>query len=104
VSGGFPIGCSARDDSLNIKIQAEFTPCGGLLVGSPTNVWLGANLVPAYPAAVLEVASRFGKGAYIVRTISDGAGDNSHLSYAEMVAIVAHNSAMCVEDLLTVMP
>jgi adenosylhomocysteine nucleosidase len=57
-----------------------------------------------HPAAVLEVASRFGKGAYIIRTISDGAGDDSHLSYAEMVAIVAYNSAIYVEDLLTVMP
>jgi adenosylhomocysteine nucleosidase len=51
---------------------------------------------------VLEVASRFGKGAYIVRTISDGAGDDSHLSYAEMVTIVAHNSSLCVEDLLKI--
>ena len=52
----------------------------------------------------LEVARRFGKGAYIIRTISDGAGDDSHLSYAEMVAMVAHNSALCVEDLLRIMP
>ena len=54
--------------------------------------------------AVLEVARRFGKGAYISRTISDGAGDDSHLSYSERVSIVAHNSALCVEDLLKIMP
>jgi adenosylhomocysteine nucleosidase len=65
---------------------------------------MGGDIVDMESTAVLEVASRFGKGAYIIRTISDGAGDDSHLSYSEMVAIVAHNSAMCVEDLLTVMP
>ena len=54
--------------------------------------------------AVLEVARRFGKGVYIIPTISDGAGGDSHLSYAEMVAIVAHNSALCVEDVLKIIP
>jgi nucleoside phosphorylase len=53
--------------------------------------------------AVLEVACRFGKGAYIIRTISDGAGEDSHLSYSEMVSIVALNSALCVENLLRIM-
>jgi adenosylhomocysteine nucleosidase len=43
------------------------------------------------------------KAAYIIRTISDGAGDDSHLSYAEMVGIVAHNSALCVEELLKIL-
>lgn len=65
---------------------------------------LGGDIVDMESAAVLEVASRFGRGAYIIRTISDGAGDDSHLSYAEMVAIVAHNSAVCVEDLLRILP
>lgn len=65
---------------------------------------LGGDIVDMESAAVLEVARRFGKGAYIIRTISDGAGDDSHLSYADMVAIVAHNSALCVEDLLRIMP
>jgi adenosylhomocysteine nucleosidase len=55
-------------------------------------------------AALLEVARRFGKGAYIIRTISDGAGEDSHLSYTEMVVIGAHNSAICVEGLLRIMP
>ena len=53
---------------------------------------------------MLDVADRFGKGAYIIRTVSDGAGDDSHLSYTETVAIVAHNAALCVEDLLRIMP
>jgi adenosylhomocysteine nucleosidase len=65
---------------------------------------LGGDIVDMESTAVLEVARRFGKGAYIIRTISDGAGDDSHLSYTEMVAIVAHNSALCVEDLLRIMP
>ena len=65
---------------------------------------LGGDIVDMESSAVLEVARRFEKGAYIIRTISDGAGDESHLSYAEMVAIVAHNSALCVEDLLKIMP
>jgi adenosylhomocysteine nucleosidase len=65
---------------------------------------LGGEIVDMESAAVLEVARRFDRGAYIIRTISDGAGDDSHLSYAEMVAMVAHNSALCVEDLLRIMP
>ncbi|GEO18973.1 5'-methylthioadenosine/S-adenosylhomocysteine nucleosidase [Microvirga aerophila] len=45
---------------------------------------MGGDIVDMESTAVLEVASRFGKGAYIVRTISDGAGDDSHLSYTEI--------------------
>jgi adenosylhomocysteine nucleosidase len=65
---------------------------------------LGGDIVDMESAAVLEVARRFGKGAYIIRTVSDEAGEDSHLSYTEMVAIVAHNSALCVEHLLKIMP
>jgi adenosylhomocysteine nucleosidase len=65
---------------------------------------MGGDIVDMESTAVLEVARRSGKGAYIIRTISDGAGEDSHLSYAEMVATVAHNSAICVEDLLRIMP
>ncbi|WP_201838549.1 5'-methylthioadenosine/S-adenosylhomocysteine nucleosidase [Microvirga zambiensis] len=64
---------------------------------------LGGDIVDMESTAVLDVARRFGKEAYIVRTVSDGAGDDSHLSYSEMVSIVAHNSAICVEDLLKIM-
>ena len=65
---------------------------------------LGGDIVDMESTAVLEVDHRFGKGAYIIRTISDGAGDDSHFSYTEMVTIVAHHSAICVEDLLRIMP
>jgi adenosylhomocysteine nucleosidase len=65
---------------------------------------LGGGIVDMESTAVLEVARRFGKGTYIIRTVSDGAGNDSHLSYSEMVSVVAHNSAMCVEDLLRIMP
>ncbi len=65
---------------------------------------LGGDIVDMESAAVLEVAHRFSKGGYIIRTISDGAGDDSHFSYTEMVAIVAHNSAICVEELLKIVP
>jgi adenosylhomocysteine nucleosidase len=61
---------------------------------------LGGDIVDMESTAVLEVARRFGKGVYIVRTVSDGAGDDSHLSYSEVVTIVAHNSSLCVEDVL----
>jgi nucleoside phosphorylase len=61
---------------------------------------LGGDIVNMESTAVLEVARRFGKGAYITRTISDGAGKDIHLSYSKMVTIVAHNSALCVEDAL----
>ena len=56
---------------------------------------LGGDIVDMESAAARS-RPPFDRGAYIIRTISDGAGDESHLSYAEMVAIVAHNSALCV--------
>jgi adenosylhomocysteine nucleosidase len=65
---------------------------------------LGGGIVDMESSAVLEVARRFEKEAYIIRTISDRAEVESHLSYAEMIAMVAHNSALCVEDLLRIMP
>jgi adenosylhomocysteine nucleosidase len=65
---------------------------------------LGGDIVDMESAAVLEVTRRFGTGGYIIRTVSDAAGEDSHLSYTEMVSIVAHNSALCVEDLLKIMP
>ena len=65
---------------------------------------MGGDIVDMESSAVLEVARRFDRAAYIIRTVSDGAGNDSHLSYTEMVSIVAHNSAICVEGLLRIMP
>jgi len=92
-------------DKLTIRLGAVlsgdvFVNCQDARVRLQT---LGGDIVDMESAAVLEVARRFGKGAYIIRTISGGAGEDSHLSYTEMVAIVAHNSAICVEDLLRIM-
>jgi adenosylhomocysteine nucleosidase len=55
------------------------------------------------PILPLVRAQCLGRELGIIRTISDGAGDDSHLSYSDMVIIVAHNSALCVEDLLKIM-
>jgi adenosylhomocysteine nucleosidase len=50
------------------------------------------------------VQTAISKAAYILRTVPDEAGDDGHLSYAEMVSVVAHNSAICVEDVLRILP
>jgi adenosylhomocysteine nucleosidase len=50
------------------------------------------------------VQTAISKAVYIIRTVSDGAAEDSHLSYAEMVPVVAHNSAICIEDVLRILP
>jgi adenosylhomocysteine nucleosidase len=60
----------------------------------------GADAIDMESGAVNQVAKAWGAPLYVIRTLSDLAGEESHVTYAEMVAMAAHNSALCVEALL----
>ena len=59
-----------------------------------------ADAIDMESGAVNEVATAWGVPLYVIRTLSDLAGDDSHLSYAELAGMAAENSAMCVMELL----
>ena len=60
----------------------------------------GADAIDMESGAVNQVAKAWGAPLYVIRTLSDLAGEESHVTYGEMVAMAAHNSALCVETLL----
>ena len=62
---------------------------------------LGADAVDMESGAVAEIARAWGVPAYVIRTLSDLAGEDSHLTYPQMVEMAAENSAICVEALLS---
>jgi len=64
---------------------------------------LGADAIDMESGAVAVVASAWGVPLYVIRTLSDLAGEDSHLTYGEMVAMAAANSALCVEALLGIL-
>ncbi|MBA4011645.1 MAG: 5'-methylthioadenosine/S-adenosylhomocysteine nucleosidase [Phenylobacterium sp.] len=61
---------------------------------------LGADAIDMESGAVAVVAQAWGVPLYVIRTLSDLAGGDSHLTYDEMVEAAAVNSAACVETLL----
>lgn len=60
----------------------------------------GADAIDMESAAVNQVAKAWGAPLYVIRTLSDLAGEESHLTYPQMAAMAARNSALCVEALL----
>lgn len=60
----------------------------------------GADAIDMESGAVSQVAKAWGAPLYVIRTLSDLAGEESHITYSQMVAMAAHNSALCVEALL----
>lgn len=61
---------------------------------------LGADAIDMESGAVAQVARAWGAPLYVIRTLSDLAGEDSHVTYGEMAAMAARNSALCVEALL----
>lgn len=59
-----------------------------------------ADAIDMESGAVSQVAEAWGRPLYVIRTLSDLAGEDSHLTYPEMAAMAAHNSAACVLTLL----
>jgi adenosylhomocysteine nucleosidase len=60
----------------------------------------GADAIDMESGAVNQVAKAWGAPLYVIRTLSDLAGEESHLTYPQMAAMAAANSALCVEELL----
>jgi adenosylhomocysteine nucleosidase len=60
----------------------------------------GADAIDMESGAVNQVAQAWGVPLYVIRTLSDLAGEESHLTYPQMAAMAARNSALCVEALL----
>lgn len=63
----------------------------------------GADAIDMESGAVAQVAAAWEVPLYVIRTLSDLAGEDSHLTYNDMAAMAARNSALCVEVLLGVL-
>jgi adenosylhomocysteine nucleosidase len=62
-----------------------------------------AEAIDMESGAVQEVARAWGRPLYVIRTLSDLAGEESHLTYPQMAQMAAHNSALCVIALLDIL-
>jgi adenosylhomocysteine nucleosidase len=62
-----------------------------------------AQAVDMESGAVHQVAEAWGADLYVIRTLSDLAGAESHLTYQEMALMAARNSALCVTALLDIL-
>jgi adenosylhomocysteine nucleosidase len=63
----------------------------------------GAQAIDMESGAVAQVAQAWGAPLYVIRTLSDLAGEESHLTYPQMAQLAAHNSALCVPELLAIL-
>jgi adenosylhomocysteine nucleosidase len=63
----------------------------------------GADAIDMESGAVAQVAGAWGVDLLVIRTLSDLAGADSHLTYGEMAAMAARNSALCVPALLEIL-
>lgn len=63
----------------------------------------GADAIDMESGAVNQVAKAWTTPLYVIRTLSDLAGEESHVTFLEMVAMAARNSALCVEALLALL-
>ena len=62
-----------------------------------------AQAIDMESGAVNQVSQAWGAPLYIIRTLSDLAGEESHLTYPQMAQMAAHNAALCVLDLLAIL-
>lgn len=125
-SGGFPIGVPALNALTPLapqiaghlaKLQANLHSgdgpavlLGGLLTGDyflacretrdDLHATFGADAVDMESGAVHQVAEAWNCPLYVIRTLSDLAGEDSHIGYEAMAAMAATNSARCVPALL----
>lgn len=62
-----------------------------------------AQAIDMESGAVAQVARAWGVPLYVIRTLSDLAGEESHITYPQMARMAADNSALAVEDLLVLL-
>ena len=82
-SGDFFLNCPVTRDALHSELRAD--------------------AIDMESGAVAQIAGEWGVPVYVIRTLSDLAGEDSHLTYPEMAAMAAHNSAACVTALMDVL-
>jgi len=63
----------------------------------------GAQAIDMESGAVSQIAEAWNVPLYVIRTLSDLAGEESHLTYPQMAQIAAHNAALCVLGLLAIL-
>jgi len=63
----------------------------------------GADAIDMESGAILQVAEAWERPLYVIRTLSDLAGEESHVTYGQMALMAAQNSALCVEALLAIL-
>jgi adenosylhomocysteine nucleosidase len=59
-----------------------------------------AQAIDMESGAVAQVARAWEVPLFVIRTLSDLAGEDSHITYPQMAAMAAGNSALCVRALL----
>ena len=64
---------------------------------------LGADAIDMESGAVAQIADAWNRPLYVIRTLSDLAGAESHTDYPRLAAMAARNSALCVEELLVIL-
>ena len=63
----------------------------------------GADAIDMESGAIHQVAEAWGRPLYVIRTVSDLAGEESHVTYGQMALMAAQNSALCVSELLRIL-
>jgi adenosylhomocysteine nucleosidase len=63
----------------------------------------GADAIDMESGAVNQIAEAWGAPLYVIRTLSDLAGEESHVTYPQMAQMAAANSALCVCELLSIL-
>jgi len=63
----------------------------------------GAQAIDMESGAVAQVAGAWNAPLYVIRTLSDLAGEESHLTYPQMAQMAADNSALAVLQLLALL-
>lgn len=62
-----------------------------------------ADAIDMESGALHQVAEAWDRPLYVIRTLSDLAGAESHVTYGQMALMAAQNSALCVAELLSIL-
>lgn len=83
VTADYFLNCAATRDELRVRF--------------------GADAIDMESGALHQVAEAWDAPLYVIRTLSDLAGEESHVTYGQMALMAAQNSALCVAELLAIL-